>query len=114
MPSLIYRFDFFFSKIFFDLIFYLIIVYNWQSSINSYGGLGTITLASGNVALLVSCLFVPTWMIKKLECKWTIVVCQLSFSFFVLAQFYPAFYTLIPASVIVGFGAAPMVNIFFI
>ena len=91
----------------------ILFVYNWQSSINSYGGLGTITLASGNVALLVSCLFVPTWMIKKLECKWTIVVCQLSFSFFVLAQFYPAFYTLIPASVIVGFGAAPMVNIFF-
>jgi len=54
-------------------------------------------------------MFVPTWLIKVLKCKWTIVVCQFCYSAYIAAQFYPTFYTLIPAAIILGFGAAPMV-----
>ncbi len=34
--------------------------------------------------------------------------CVQSYSVYVAAQFYPEFYTLIPAAIVVGLGAAPM------
>lgn len=80
-----------------------------QSSINSEAGLGTAAQSTLYAALIVSCMFVPTWMIKTIKCKWTLVACQLCYSTYIAVQFYPRFYTLIPAAIIVGFGAAPMV-----
>lgn len=86
--------------------------YDVKSSINSIDGLGTASQATVYAALIVSCMFVPTWMIKTIKCKWTLVVCQLCYSAYICAQFYAQFYTLIPAAIIVGFGAAPMVFAF--
>jgi len=63
------------------------------------------------VVLIVSCLFVPSWMIKTITCKWTLVFCQLGYAPYIIAQFWPSFYTLIPAAIAVGFCAAPMVLI---
>ncbi len=79
-----------------------------QSSINEEDGLGVTSLSVLYAAIMVSCMFVPTWLISKLGCKWTIVCCQLCYSAYIGAQFYPTFGTLIPGAIILGLGAAPM------
>ncbi|XP_065349467.1 UNC93-like protein [Cloeon dipterum] len=81
---------------------------NLQSSINTDAGLGTASLSAVYVALIVSSLFVPTWMITTLGVKWTIPVCMLGYAAYIGAQFYPRFYTMVPAAVLVGLVAAPM------
>ncbi|CAB4067613.1 UNC93-like protein,Protein unc-93 homolog A [Lepeophtheirus salmonis] len=40
--------------------------------------------------------------------KWTLVFSMLCYSLYIGAQFYPKFYTLIPAAIVLGMGAAPM------
>jgi len=81
---------------------------NLQSSINKVAGLGTASLAVIYAALVTSCMFVPTLMIKKFTVKWTMVVSIFCYSAYIAAQFYPQFYTLIPGAIILGLGAAPM------
>ncbi|KAK9499843.1 hypothetical protein O3M35_002804 [Rhynocoris fuscipes] len=81
---------------------------NLQSSINAKEGLGTVSLSSIYAALVVSCIFVPTFLIKRLTVKWTLCFSMLCYAPYIGAQFYPKFYTLVPAGVILGLGAAPM------
>jgi len=63
--------------------------------------------------MIISSMFFPTLIIEKLGLKWTMVLCQSSYSFSIAAQFYPTFGTLIPTSIAVGFAAAPLVFEFF-
>lgn len=81
---------------------------NLQSSINAKDGLGTVSLCSIYAAIIVSCLFVPTFLIKRLTAKWTLCVSMLCYVPYIGAQFYPKFYTLVPTGVLLGIGAAPM------
>ncbi|XP_057650871.1 UNC93-like protein isoform X2 [Diorhabda carinulata] len=81
---------------------------NLQSSINAKDGLGTVSLCAIYAALVVSCIFVPTFVIKKLTVKWTLCFSLMCYAPYIAAQFYPRFYTLIPAGILVGIGAAPM------
>lgn len=81
---------------------------NLQSSINAKDGLGTLSLSSIFAALVVSCIFVPSFLIKRLTVKWTLCVSMLCYAPYIASQFYPKFYTLIPCGIIVGIGAAPM------
>lgn len=81
---------------------------NLQSSINAKDGLGTVSLCSIYAAIIVSCLFVPTFLIKRLTAKWTLCVSMLCYIPYIAAQFYPKFYTLVPSGVLLGIGAAPM------
>lgn len=81
---------------------------NLQSSINAKDGLGTVSLSAVYAALVVSCIFVPTFVIKKLTVKWTLCFSLLCYAPYIGAQFYPRFYTLVPAGILVGLGAAPM------
>uniref|UniRef100_A0A1B6CEC5 UNC93-like protein n=1 Tax=Clastoptera arizonana TaxID=38151 RepID=A0A1B6CEC5_9HEMI len=81
---------------------------NLQSSINAKEGLGTVSLSAIYAALVVSCIFVPTFLIKRLTVKWTLCFSLLCYAPYIGAQFYPRFYTLVPAGVLLGFGAAPM------
>ncbi|CAH1179496.1 unnamed protein product [Phaedon cochleariae] len=81
---------------------------NLQSSINATDGLGTVSLSAVYAALVVSCIFVPTFLIKKLTVKWTLCFSLLAYAPYIGAQFYPRFYTLVPAGILVGIGAAPM------
>lgn len=81
---------------------------NLQSSINAKEGLGTVSLSSIYAALVVSCIFVPTFLIKRLTVKWTLCFSMLCYAPYIGSQFYPKFYTLVPAGVILGLGAAPM------
>lgn len=81
---------------------------NLQSSINAKDGLGTVSLSAIYAALVVSCIFVPTFVIKRLTAKWTLCFSMLCYVPYIGSQFYPKFYTLVPAGVILGIGAAPM------
>ncbi|XP_063925816.1 UNC93-like protein [Zophobas morio] len=81
---------------------------NLQSSINAKDGLGTVSLSAIYAALVVSCIFVPTFLIKRLTVKWTLCVSLLCYAPYIGSQFYPRFYTLVPAGVLLGIGAAPM------
>lgn len=71
-------------------------------------GLGTIGLATIYAALLCSCMFLPSLVIKRLSCKWTMVACTLCYSTYMLAQLYPRTYTIVPGAIVLGLGAAPM------
>ncbi|KAK6626994.1 hypothetical protein RUM44_009471 [Polyplax serrata] len=81
---------------------------NLQSSINAKDGLGTVSLSSIYTALVFSCMFVPTFLIKRLTVKWTLCLSMLCYAPYIAAQFYPRFSTLIPSGILLGVGAAPM------
>jgi hypothetical protein len=75
---------------------------NLQSSLNSDQGLGTASLSSIYVTLVVSCLFLPPIMIKNLGLKWTIAISQFAYLLFIAANMYPKWYILMPAAIILG------------
>jgi len=79
-----------------------------QSSINTIGNLGTWANAMVYASLILSCMFLPSIIIKLLKVKWALVVCVFCYSAYIAAQFYPKFYTLLPTAFILGMGAAPM------
>lgn len=81
---------------------------NLQSSINAAEGLGTVSLSAIYAALIISCIFVPTFLIKRLTVKWTLCVSMLCYAPYIALQIYPRFYTLVPAGILAGLGAAPM------
>ncbi|XP_023214108.1 protein unc-93 homolog A-like [Centruroides sculpturatus] len=81
---------------------------NLQSSINSAKGLGTASLSVIYGALVLSCMFLPTFMIKLLTLKYTLIVSMLMYSSYMAANFYPDWGTLIPTSIILGLGGAPL------
>ena len=78
---------------------------------NSAAGLGAASQATVYVGQIVSSMFLPAWMIKKFNLKWTMVISELCYSTFIAAQFYPTFGTFIPTSLSVGIGAASLVTI---
>ena len=41
-------------------------------------------------------------------CKWTVALSFITYMPFIIAQFYPKFYTMIPAGLAVGFGGGPL------
>ncbi|OCT80014.1 hypothetical protein XELAEV_18026830mg [Xenopus laevis] len=79
-----------------------------QSSLNSDEGLGVASLSVIYAALIVSSVFVPPIVIKKIGCKWTIVASMCCYITYSLGNFYASWYTLIPTSLILGFGGAPL------
>lgn len=81
---------------------------NLQSSINTIDGLGTASLSVIYAALVVSCMFVPPYMIARFGCKYTLVISMLMYSSYFAANFYAHWYTLMPTSVILGLGGAPL------
>jgi len=81
---------------------------NLQSSINAKDGLGTVSLSAIYAAIVVSCIFIPTLVIRRLTVKWTLCASMICYAPYIGAQFYPKFYTLVPAGILLGLGAAPM------
>ena len=78
-------------------------IQNLQSSLNTGGRLGVIAMGCVHGTMFLTCLFAPV-LINKLTSKWTIVLGLLFYLFWIAANFYPHFYTLIPTSIGVGFG----------
>jgi hypothetical protein len=73
-----------------------------QSSVNSKDGLGVRTLQVISISFTISCLFLPSLMAKYCGFKWPLVFSELCMGLYVLANFYPSFYTLLPAAVLFG------------
>ncbi len=80
---------------------------NLQSSLNYDNGLGLASLSVIYGCLTVSCLLAPV-VIRALGTKWTIVVGLTSYILYTAANFYPEFYTLIPAAALLGVAAGPL------
>ena len=80
---------------------------NLQSSLNK-GGLGTGSLSVIYGALVVSCMFLPTFIVSKLGCKWTVAASMVCYLAYMGAQFYAVWGLMAPAAVILGLGAAPL------
>lgn len=81
---------------------------NLQSSLNRDKGLGLASLCVVYASLILSCVFIPPIMIGRLGCKWTLVSSMLCYILYTVANFYPSWYTLMPASFLLGASAAPL------
>ncbi|XP_064301649.1 protein unc-93 homolog A isoform X2 [Phalacrocorax carbo] len=77
-------------------------------SLHAEEGLGVASLSALYAALILSSMFLPPILIKKLGCKWTIAGSMCCYIAFSLGNFYASWYTLIPTSVILGLGGAPL------
>ena len=82
--------------------------YNQCMVLLQVNNLGTWSNAAVYASLILSCMFMPSIMIRWLKVKWALVVCMLCYTTYIAAQFYPQFYTLLPTAFILGMGAAPM------
>ncbi|XP_072033725.1 protein unc-93 homolog A-like [Amphiura filiformis] len=81
---------------------------NLQSSINCDQGLGVASLAIIYATLIFSAIFVPSFVIRHLGLKWTLVGSMCCYTLYMIANLYPSWGTVIPASILVGLGAAPL------
>ncbi|CAH1802288.1 unnamed protein product [Owenia fusiformis] len=81
---------------------------NLQSSLNREEGLGVAGLSVVYAALVISCMFLPTILIKNIGCKWTIMCSLLTYAAYIAANFYATWGTIIPGAIILGLGAAPL------
>ena len=70
--------------------------------------MGTWANSTIYASLILAACFMPSFLIKTLKVKWTMVLSVITYSFYIGAQFYPRFYTLIPTAVVLGMGAAPL------
>ena len=78
-------------------------IQNLQTSLNSKNNLGFITMGCVHGTMFLTCLFTPV-LVNRFTSKWTIVLGLMFYLFWISANFYPHFYTLIPTSLGVGFG----------
>jgi hypothetical protein len=78
-------------------------VQNLQSSLNAENQLGIIAMCCVHVTMVVTCLLAPLWT-NIFTAKWTLALGALCFLLWFGANFYPTFYTLIPAALVAGFG----------
>ncbi|XP_014782124.1 protein unc-93 homolog A [Octopus bimaculoides] len=78
-----------------------------QSSLNTDGGVGVVSLSCMYASTVLSCLLAP-WIISKLKCKWTMVSAFILFSAYFAANFYPKHFMLIPAGMILGLLTGPL------
>ncbi len=81
---------------------------NLQSSLHPQGGLGTFGVSTVYGSLVLSSFFIPTYLIRKITAKWTIVLSMIGYTFYMGAQFYPTWGTIIPTALVVGIAGAPL------
>lgn len=81
---------------------------NLQSTLNIEGNTGILSQSVIYVALIFSSLFLPKLIIRKLGCKVTLVICILTYTPYIAANFYPSMATFIPTAILIGLGAAPL------
>ncbi|KAL4240645.1 Protein unc-93 A [Mactra antiquata] len=81
---------------------------NLQSSLNKEEGLGTVSLSVIYVFGMLAGLVLPPLAISRLGCKWTVAASMICYIVFMCANLYATWWTMIPASVIIGTGAATL------
>ena len=80
---------------------------NLQSSLNEVAGLGVATLSCVYGGATLSCFLAPL-LLDKIGYKITLIISMSVHLVFVGANFYPAFYTLVPAGLLVGLITGPI------
>ena len=78
-----------------------------QSSLNPVGGLGVASLSVSYSLAILTGIFASSMIVKKKGCKWSLVVFTFCYVSFAAANLYPTWYTMIPASVIIGKSVLP-------
>ncbi|XP_071173784.1 protein unc-93 homolog A-like isoform X1 [Mytilus edulis] len=81
---------------------------NLQSTLNKEDGLGTVGLSVIYCAGVLSCLFLPSFVIGNLGCKWTIALSMVCYVVYMGANFLAVWGTIVPASIIIGIGASTL------
>uniref|UniRef100_A0A8C5PRE9 Protein unc-93 homolog A n=1 Tax=Leptobrachium leishanense TaxID=445787 RepID=A0A8C5PRE9_9ANUR len=79
-----------------------------QSSLNPEKGIGVASLSVIYGSLIISSLFLPTIIIKKIGCKWTIAASMCCYITYSVGNFKPNWYSLMITSTILGFGGGPL------
>ncbi|KAM9316720.1 protein unc-93 homolog A-like [Gastrophryne carolinensis] len=79
-----------------------------QSSLNPEKGLGVASLSVIYGCLILSSLFLPSIIVKKIGCKWTIVASMCCYITYSVGNFKPNWYSLLITSAILGFGGGPL------
>ncbi|XP_068230622.1 protein unc-93 homolog A-like [Palaemon carinicauda] len=79
---------------------------NLQSSLNKASG--TASLTALYIAFIISSCFSPSYVLKVLQEKKALIICMLMYSVYMMAQFYPTIYTLMPTAIVLGAAAAPL------
>ncbi|XP_038077616.1 protein unc-93 homolog A-like [Patiria miniata] len=80
---------------------------NLQSSLNPQEGLGVLSIASLYAGSIISGFYAPL-VVKALGPKRTILACMSCYGVYTACNFYPRFYTLIPAGTLMGLVSNPM------
>ncbi|VDN59964.1 unnamed protein product [Dracunculus medinensis] len=73
---------------------------NLQTSIN--GRLGSDHLSVFYISVSISSLFVPTFMLNRLGCKMTLITSAGIYMIYMLSNFLPKYYSLVPAAILTG------------
>ncbi|KAJ8302902.1 hypothetical protein KUTeg_019298 [Tegillarca granosa] len=81
---------------------------NLQSTLNKEESIGVGGLSVIYGALIISCLFFPSYIIANIGCKWTIALSMLCYILYMAANFYAIWGLIAPSAVILGLGAAPL------
>ncbi|XP_063440625.1 protein unc-93 homolog A-like isoform X3 [Mytilus trossulus] len=81
---------------------------NLQSTLNKEEALGTVGLSVIYCAGVLSCLFLPSFVIGNLGCKWTIALSMVCYVIYMGANFRALWGTIVPASIIIGIGASTL------
>ena len=71
-------------------------------------GMGVITSSCLYASLMISCFFLPTLIINTIGHKWTIPLSFCGYILYMAANGYAVWGTMVTASIIVGFAAAPL------
>jgi MFS family permease len=80
---------------------------NLQSSINSAGGLGLVTL-SLLYAMFIAAGFITPAFLKLFGTKYSLLFGFICHLIYTLTNYYPSWYTLVPASILIGFASGPL------
>ena len=79
-----------------------------QSSLNETGGKGVACLAVLYGVMIASCVLVAPVLVGIFRPKWTLVGCFICHCVFTASNFYPQWYTLIPACALLGAASGPL------
>lgn len=78
---------------------------NLQSSINPDGGLGLLSMSVTYASFVVGCIC-ATALVQNVRPKMAILMSLFGYFIYTASNFYPGYYTLVPASAILGFTMA--------
>ncbi|KAK6185208.1 hypothetical protein SNE40_007493 [Patella caerulea] len=93
---------------FFCLFTAFISISNLQTSLNIDDGVGPGSLSIIYGALVLSCMFLPPFIIAHLGCKWTIPLSMIGYVLYMGANMHAIWALMAPAAVLLGLGAAPL------